>query len=231
MATEPLSAPLKLAIAPIEPLAYRSLPEAVMVELRRIIVNGHLPAGTRLIETELAEQLQVSRATLRQAIRQLAIEGLVEARPRRGVFVAQMSSAVALEVCQARGVLEGYMARSACTLLTPQQIAEMRSIAQRMGDAGREGDVTRVADLDIAFHTVVCETQPNRRIAGLWATLNAQNTAVLASRLAFHRYDWDELVALHLRLCDVLASHDPDAAEEATRDHYTGEAWDREELA
>jgi DNA-binding GntR family transcriptional regulator len=230
VATEPLPVAPKLELPPVGPLAHRSLPEAVMAELRRFIVNGHLPAGTRLIETELAEQLQVSRATLRQAVRHLAFEGLVDVRPRRGVFVARMSTEVALEVCQARGVLEGCMARSACLVLATERIQDMRVFARRMGDAGRQGDVTGVAKLDIEFHTMVCDNQPNRRMAELWATLNAQNTAVLASRLAFHRYDWDDLVNFHLSLCDTLAMRDPDTAEKAVRDHYVGAAWDRERL-
>jgi DNA-binding GntR family transcriptional regulator len=228
--TEPLPVAPKLEVSPVGPLTHRSLPEAVMAELRRIIVNGHLPAGMRLIETDLAEQLQVSRATLRQAVRHLAFEGLVDVRPRRGVFVARMSTEVALEVCQTRGVLEGYMARSACLVLSTQHLEEMRAVARRMGEAGRQGDVTGVAELDIAFHTAVCDNQPNRRMAELWATLNAQNTAVLASRLAFHRYDWDDLVAFHLSLCDTLTLRDPDAAETVVRDHYVGAAWDRERL-
>src|SRR5581483_5444675 len=92
---------LRQAESAFAPVTHRSLPDTVLFELRRTIVNGHLAAGTRLVEMDMAEQLQVSRATLRQALRQLEFEGLVEVRPRRGVVVAQMSSEVALEVCQA----------------------------------------------------------------------------------------------------------------------------------
>jgi DNA-binding GntR family transcriptional regulator len=79
-----------------------------------------------------------------------------------------------------------------------------------------------MAELDTAFHSIICRSQSNRRLFQLWSTLNAQNAALIASRLAFHHYDWQTVIDLHLDLCTVLERGDPDAAEEAVRDHYMG---------
>jgi DNA-binding GntR family transcriptional regulator len=209
-----------------EPVSHRSLPDAVLDQLRRIIVNGNLPAGKRLVETELADQLAVSRATVRQVFRQLEFEGLVEVRPRRGTLVSHMSNEVALEVCQARGVLEGFAARTACRLLSTEQLDHLRELADRMGDAVRAKDVLRVAELDTAFHALICASQPNRRLYGLWSTLTAQNTALIHARLDFHHYRWETVVDLHIELCDALVTADPDVAEAAVRSHYVGAGWD-----
>jgi DNA-binding GntR family transcriptional regulator len=215
--------------ASFEPVRHRSLPDAVLDQLRRIIVNGNLAAGKRLVETELADQLHVSRATVRQVLRQLEVEGLVEVRPRRGTVVAHMSNEVALEVCQVRGVLEGFAARTACQLLSPDQLDHMRSLAEQMGEAVREGDVLRVAELDTEFHSVICQAPPNRRLFGLWSTLNAQSAALIHSRLGFHHYHWKTVVGLHTEICDALAGGDPDKAEAAVRSHYAGAGWDKTE--
>src|SRR5438270_8534185 len=88
-----------------EPVKHPSLSEAVLVDLRRAIINGKLPPGERLVETDLAEQFHVSRATIRQALHQLRFEGLVDVKPRRGTEVTRMSSKAAHDVCTVRGLL------------------------------------------------------------------------------------------------------------------------------
>jgi DNA-binding GntR family transcriptional regulator len=221
--------PARVAETAFEPVRHRSLPDAVLDQLRRTIVNGRLAAGTRLVETDLADQLHVSRATVRQVLRQLEVEGLVEVRPRRGTVVVHMSDEVGLEVRQVRGVMEGFASRTACGKLSPEQLQEMRRLAEQMGPAMRAGDVFHVAELDTAFHSIICRSQPNRRLFQLWSTLNAQSAALISSRLAFHHYDPQTMIDLHLELCDVLEQGDPDEAEAATREHYLGKGWEQEE--
>lgn len=223
--------PVRVAETDFEPVRHPSLPDAVLDQLRRTIVNGRLTAGLRLVETDLADQLRVSRATVRQVLRQLEVEGLVEVRPRRGTVVAHMSDEVAMEVCQVRGVLEGFASRTACEKLSAEQLTEMRRLAEQMGPAMRDGDVFHVAELDTAFHSIICRSQPNHRLYQLWSTLNAQSAALIASRLAFHHYDAQRMVDLHLELCAALQSGDPDAAEAATREHYMGKPAEGEEIA
>jgi DNA-binding GntR family transcriptional regulator len=204
------------------PVQHRSLPEIVLIELRRAIINGKLTPGERLVEAELAEQMSVSRATVRQALHQLQFEGLVEVRPRRGAVVTRMSAEDAMEVCEVRGLLEGYAARTACQVLTPEQRQHLLDIAEDMGHAIREGDIFRLVQLDIAFHTIICQTSPNRRLYILWAALNAQHGALMSSRIAYHHPEWETIVELHRDLCRALATGDPDQAEAAVRFHYGG---------
>lgn len=204
----------------IKPVLHQSLPDAVVADLRRAIVNGRLAAGERILEIEFAGKLQVSRATLRRALRQLEYEGLVEIVPRRGVVVARMSTEVAAEVCEVRGLLEGCAARAACRTLSEDAIQRLRPMAQAMGGAVRDGDLLRLVELDIAFHTQICEQTPNSRLILQWKQLNSLHAAVLVSRLAHYDYDWQLITDLHLQLCDVLGHRDPDEAESAIREHY-----------
>src|SRR5215469_16065196 len=87
-------------------LEHVSLPEAVGRALRHRILNNELPADTRLVEANLAAEFGVSRGTIRDAMRNLAAEGLIEIVPRRYSIVTRMSAADVEDVCYARYVLE-----------------------------------------------------------------------------------------------------------------------------
>jgi DNA-binding GntR family transcriptional regulator len=104
----------------------------------------------------------------------------------------------------------------------------MRHVGRKMGEVVYAGDILRVAELDIAFHSLICVNQSNRRLVQLWSTLNAQHAALIHSRLSFHHYDGKAVAALHTKLCDLLATGDPDASEVAVRSHYVGQGWHRE---
>lgn len=227
--------PASTSIAPsshtFEPVKHPSLSESVLTHLRRAIINGKLPPGERLVETDLAEQFHVSRATIRQALLQLSYEGLVEARPRRGTVVTRMSSQAARDVCTVRGLLEGWAARSACQTLTESQLARMREIGVEMGESLRKGDIYRVVELDIEFHTFICRSDPNQRLNTQWTSLNASHGALMSSRLAHYNYNPLTVIDLHEQLCDVLAIRDPDRAQEAVRVHYMGTRWEDDEEA
>jgi DNA-binding GntR family transcriptional regulator len=223
------SSPADLASRTFEPVKHPSLSDSVLAHLRSAIINRKLPPGERLVETDLADQFHVSRATIRQALGQLGFEGLVEVRPRRGAIVTRMSSKVARDVCTVRGLLEGWAARTACQTLTEDQLQNMRAIGSRMGEALRQGDIVRVVELDIAFHTLICASDPNQRLSMHWASLNASHGALMSSRLAHYNYNPLTVIDLHNHLCDELSTRDPDLAQEAVRVHYMGTRWEDDE--
>lgn len=226
---EVLLPPLEVLGRTLQPVQSPSLADSVLSELRRAIINGKLPPGERLIEAVLADQLQVSRSTIRQAFLQLRFEGLVEMRPRRGAVVTRMSSRAARDVCAVRGVLEGWAGRTACTILTDQQLESMRDLSRRMGECLDGGNIYEVVELDIAFHTFICQSDVNVRLQEYWQALNALHGALMSSRLAYYNYDPVTVVGLHNDLCSVLATRDPDAAEQAIRLHYLGTKWEDDE--
>lgn len=212
-----------------EPVHSPSLADSVLVQLRKAIVNRNLAPGDRLVETELAEQFVVSRATIRQALLHLRFEGLVDMRPRRGVVVTRMSSKAARDVCTVRGLLEGWAARIASGVLTDEETEKMRALAADMGRCLGDGDVYAVVELDIAFHRYIAGSDPNARLNEHWQSLNAMHGALMSSRLAHYNYDPGTVVNLHEDLCNVLRKRDPAAAEEAVRLHYMGTNWENDE--
>jgi DNA-binding GntR family transcriptional regulator len=209
-----------------EPLEHRPLSEIVLEEVRRSIVNGKLSPGTRLLESELADQLQVSRVTVRLALQRLQLEGLVDVRPRRGAVVARISEEMAHDVWQVRAALEGFAARSTCRTLTEAQIDVLRDLAQEMGECVRRGDIMALAEADIAFHSIIFEGISNARLLSQWAVSNALHGALMAAVLASYPYDPHQVTELHLRVIDAMSTRDPECAERGIREHYLGEVWD-----
>lgn len=202
------------------PVRAESLADSVLAQLRRAIVNGEIVEGYRLRETDLAEQFQVSRATIRQALAQLRYQGLIEIRPHRGAVVSHMSLEAAYDVCVVRGVLEGWAARTACQTLTAEQLAEMRALCVQMGERLRAGDVLGLVEADVEFHRFICESDPNEPLREHWRSLNALHGALMSTHLAYYTYDPEGVAAMHDNLCDVLAEGDPDLAEQSIRLHY-----------
>jgi DNA-binding GntR family transcriptional regulator len=197
-----------------------SLADAVLVALRRAIVNGDIAPGEHLVETDLANQFQVSRATIRQALAQCRNEGLIEVRPHRGAEVTRMSNEAARDVCVVRGLLEGWAARASCREFSSENLMEMRAISHQMGESVRSGDVYRVAELDIDLHSRIFACNTNEYLYERWQSLNALHGALLSTRLAYYDYDPVGVVQRHLDLIDALSRRDPDAAEDAIRAHY-----------
>lgn len=203
-----------------QPVQPASLTESVLVQIRRAIINQELHPQERLIETDLAEQFQVSRATVRQALLQLRFEGLVDIRPRRGAVVTRMSVEAAYDVCVVRGLLESWAARAACTSLTAAQLEAMRGLGRQMGECLRTGDMYGLVVSDVAFHRYICGADPNACLGEHWQSLNALHGALMSAHLACYTYDPEGVTAMHDNLCDVLQHHDPDLAEQSIRLHY-----------
>jgi DNA-binding GntR family transcriptional regulator len=197
-----------------------SLADAVLVALRRAIVNGDIAPGEHLVETDLANQFEVSRATIRQALAHCRNEGLIEVRPHRGAVVTRMSNEAARDVCVVRGLIEGWAARASCLAFSEEDFEDMRDISRRMGESVRSGDVYRVAELDIDLHTRIFCCNTNEYLYERWHSLNTLHGALLSSRLAYYDYDPVGVVQRHLDLVNAFARRDPNAAEVAIRAHY-----------
>lgn len=201
-------------------LDHLSLPESVHQLLRRRILNNELVAGTRLIEARLALELGVSRATVRQALRQLAHEGLVEISPRRGSVVCRLSSADIRDACYARYVLEEGAVRVVLAHGVAPLIEPMAQLLRDMTAAAGRADMAAMVDLDTAFHGCIVRAALTPRLESLWATLNAQMGAVMRSSVEDQHIELAETVVRHGELLDALRGGDADLIRERLYRHY-----------
>lgn len=194
------------------------LPDAIRNALRRRIINNELPAGSRLLETRLAEEFGVSRTTLRSALRDLKNDGLVEISPRRGCFVARMDPSDIRDICFARYVLE---AGAAAELRAdPALLDALEAALDEMAAAAAEADLDAIVVADTRLHGVIVETSGLRRVTELWHELDGQMGSLIRSSLERQGIDYHEVVERHRALVDAIASGRRATISKAIRDHY-----------
>jgi DNA-binding GntR family transcriptional regulator len=186
--------------------------------LREAIVGGRLQPNERLVEADLIEMLHASRSAIRIALVRLAQEGLVEREPNRGAKVRLVDEEEAAEILESRMVLEGLAARYAARNVTKTEVDELRTIVREMRSLLDTGDLLGVSDLNARLHVRLLEIAGNETVARLVAMLSSQlvrfqyKTILLPGRA-------EQSHAEHRAILDAVANHDPDAAEQAVRDH------------
>lgn len=178
---------------------------------RRIFVGAFRP-GQQLTEQGLARQLSVSRIPVREALRELASEGLVHLIPRRGAFVNRMDPADVAETYEARALLEGYAVRLCAEHIGPKGVLQLQDILGQMRDAVSKGEVDRYSDLNMQFQAVIWENTPNRVLAELARQLSRRSLKLrlIAMRLPGRA---EESLASHEHLFEAIRNRDPRSAE------------------
>ncbi|MFB4165725.1 GntR family transcriptional regulator [Alteribacillus sp. JSM 102045] len=144
----------------------------VTTKLREAILKGQFKVGERLIQEEWAEKLGVSRMPIREAIRQLEVEGLVRTEPRRGAIVTPISVEDIEEIYQLRALLEGQAVEKSLPNLGKEEIKDLESLYEQMISLeASEKDVEEYMELNAHFHKILREGCPWRRIHGIIETL------------------------------------------------------------
>lgn len=123
--------------------------------LRESILDGKYKPGENLIELKLANELHVSRTPVREAIRQLELEGLVESIPNKGVIVKGITKKDMEDIYKIRIVLEGLAAQWAVEQITDEKIKEMKELYELMEFYTMKNDVDQIAELNTKFHDVI----------------------------------------------------------------------------
>jgi DNA-binding GntR family transcriptional regulator len=207
-----------VSLAPLEIEAAPSLAERAYARLRDAIVEGSLAAGTKLSERRLAAALGISAQPVREALRRLEGEGLVETRPKSGTFVSSLDSDRLAEMGRIRAALEGAAAALATRRAGP---AELRGLEQRL-DAIRAatalGDRAALAEANDAFHTALHRITGNafliRSLQALRAYFHVGSRRVLAGEAEI-RLALEE----HRTILDAIAAGEAERAERLMRAH------------
>ncbi len=202
---------------------HTSLGKQVADQLRRAILTAHHKPGERLVEDRLSEEMGVSRVPIREALRALAAEGLVDVLPRRGASVAAISPAVARDLVEVRATLEGLNARLAARHREPLIVAELDAVLAEGNAAARSGSVDELARLNGAFHDKLAQAGRNTILWNIMRTLRERTSLVFAVNTARRAADdWDE----HSRILAAVIDGDEElAAMLATRHvHRAAEA-------
>ena len=159
---------------------HSSLHGQVIAELREAILTGRLKAGDRLVEEKLAEELGVSRNPVREAIRVLASEGLVDVAARRGASVAVMSDQEARETIEVRALLEGHNARLAARRHDKQVIKRIEAVLQKGTAAVAAGRFDQLFQLNQQFHDELAAAGQNQVLGELLQKLRDRTARLFA---------------------------------------------------
>jgi DNA-binding GntR family transcriptional regulator len=191
---------------------------SVTDRLRDDILEGAFPPGDRLIELQLTERYGVGRAAIRAALVELEVEGLVQREANRGATVRRISVAEAVEISEARGVLEGLVARLAAERATDADRDELQALIDEMTEAVDQDDRLRYSKLNRALHAALRRIARHRVADDLVANLR-NRAAHHQFRLALVPGRAPESLAQHRAIVAAVTSGDPAAAERAMRDH------------
>jgi DNA-binding GntR family transcriptional regulator len=190
--------------------------EFVYKRLREGIRAGAFRPGQRLREAELAEALKVSRTPVREAIRRLVSDGLVEIAPSRGMMIIALDKERVRELYDLRESLEGTAARLAARSARPEEIDEMQSLLDRSGLA--LADPAETARLNGLFHRVIHDAARNRYLA--LALVQMSDSLALLPGTTFEAAGRTEAAQQeHRAILAAIAARDPDQAERLARHH------------
>ena len=209
--------------APVPARRRGSLGKTVAEQLRRLILTGQHKPGERLVEDKLSAELGVSRVPIREALRTLAAEGLVDLPPRRGASVAQLSPAIAHDLVKVRATLEGLNARLAARHHEPAIVTELHQVLTEGNAAAQSGNVDDLVRLNGAFHDKLAQAGRNSILWDIMRTLRERTSLVFAANTNRRsREDWEE----HSRILAAVIDGDEElAALLATRHvHQAAEA-------
>jgi DNA-binding GntR family transcriptional regulator len=142
-------------------VATRLVAERAYVELRDRIVTLHLPPGTVLREEALMEEMGIGRTPLREAVKRLALENLVEVQPRRGTFVSAIEAADIQNITEVRAELEAYAAELAALRLDPETRTKAERLLAEIEELDGGGDQERLMRFDERIHRFTWEATHN----------------------------------------------------------------------
>lgn len=196
----------------------RLLHETVVDQLRDLIVQGELAPETKLNERVLAERLGTSRTPLREAIKFLASEGLVELLPNRGAVVAPLKPEKMQEVFVVLGALEALAGDLACRNASETDIADIRALHFHMLAHHARGELAQYFRYNQQIHQRIIDCAGNATLAQAWRGMNAHvKRARYLANLSGER--WDKAVKEHEEMIEALTRRDGAKLQMLLRDH------------
>jgi DNA-binding GntR family transcriptional regulator len=201
---------------PVRP--FRPLSEEAYDVLRAAILGGKLLPGARIVEADVARQMAISRSPVREAVRKLEHEGLLEYVPRHGTIVVGLSAEDVADAYQLRAHLESYGARLAAVRATESQLSKLVEAMERMRAYSLTEDLEGLVAADVEFHRQICRASGSRRLLQAWETLNpAQWTMISGLRVS--DLSLEQIADRHWPILAALQSRTPDTAETIVRTH------------
>ena len=204
--------------AEVIPIPRAALHEQVAQRLRQMLVEGRIAPGAKLNERELSESLNVSRTPLREAIKMLAAEGLVELLPNRGAVAVSLTEEDILHTFEVMAGLEAQAGELAAERITEAELAEIRAMQFEMMAAYTRRDLSAYYTLNARIHSAINAAAKNPVLAQVYQQVNARLQA-LRFRSNQDGEKWRNAMKEHEKMIEALAAHDGKAMREVLLAH------------
>src|SRR5476649_368121 len=194
------------------------LHDTVVEHLRNFIVEGLLAPGVKLNERTLCETLGISRTPLREALKVLASEGLIEISPNRGASVSKMSEAELRETFELMSGLEAFSGELAAERMTAAELAEIKALHYAMLACRTQNDLPGYYSRNQAIHDKINEAARNSALRQTYIAVNRRLQA-LRFRSNFQTPKWDRAIGDHEQMLEALDARDGKRMAEIMRSH------------
>lgn len=204
------------------PLEDRTLTDLLVRQIREKIMLGELLSGQRLTEAQLASSYEVGRSTVREALRRLEAERLVETVSHRGSRVAPLSTVDAVEICELRAMIESYCLRNQPRPIPEELRIHLAGIVDTMRALRFPVDASRFIDLDQQFHQSLVRAAGLHHAYQVWSGINSLLGILVTLSIRYLPLDGVAIAARHQVIIDVVTDSnacDRDVTEVA-ESHY-----------
>jgi DNA-binding GntR family transcriptional regulator len=197
-----------------------TLPAATANNIREAILSGQLSPGTPLRDIELSKNLNVSRGTVREALRILNVEGLVELSPHHGASVLRLTPEKVEEIYTLRALIEPYAVRIALEkhAYCQKDLDYLLSLVKRLGELNLQGDILETPKVDIEFHRVLSQPSGHKLLLQVLGNLQSQ-TLFFILQTKLYRSDLTSDDVSHGVILAAVCEGDPAYAENILRQH------------
>lgn len=196
-----------------------SLHNLVHREIRAAIISGRLKPGERLVEERFAEEYGVSRNPVREAIRALSSEGLVDVSSRKGAHVTELAPEKVQEIIEIRALLESHNARLAARHGNPETLKNATAILERGKSAVNAGRHMRLRELNDQFHEALAEANNNQLLSEMLGALRARSALLFSPDDPDRQArNWEE----HAGILEAIVGGDEELAAERAMAHVLG---------
>jgi DNA-binding GntR family transcriptional regulator len=197
-------------MAEIIQIAPQGLTHQVAARLRTLLIEGRIAPGAKLNERVLSEQLRVSRTPLREAIKLLAVEGLVDLMPNRGAVAVRLTEADIVHTFEVLAGLEALSGRFAAQRISDDELAELRALHYEMLAAYARRDLSNYYRLNAQIHAAINAAARNPVLGATYARINARVQS-LRFRTNQNEAKWKRAVAQHEQMIEALGARDAEA--------------------
>ncbi|MGO1479464.1 GntR family transcriptional regulator [Senegalia sp. (in: firmicutes)] len=197
---------------------YKPLRDVVFEHLRESIILGKIPAGERLMEIQLAQQLGVSRTPVREAIRKLELEGLVIMLPRKGAYVSEVSLKDIKEALEIRVSLEGLGAYLAAERIEEDELELLIKKHEELKECADKKDIDGILKKDEELHEIIFDAARNSKLIDMVDSLREQVQRFRISYVSTHSQAL-ELYKEHKKIIDAIVKNDKEKAKQYAEEH------------